>query len=67
MVVADVVVELKALPNVGAAERRQVVHYLKGTGRRLGLLINFGGPSLQFERVGGNASAWPTPSSSAAT
>jgi GxxExxY protein len=43
--------ELKALPQVGLKERRQVVHYLKATGLPLGLLLNFGEPSRHVERV----------------
>lgn len=47
----SIVVELKALPAIGKAEAAQLVHYLKATGNRLGLLLNFGAPSLEFRRV----------------
>lgn len=47
----SVVVELKALPAVGARERRQVAHYLKSTKMPLGLLLNFGEDSLHMERI----------------
>lgn len=47
----DVVVELKALPSIGRAEVSQLAHYLTATGKTLGILINFGADSLQFQRV----------------
>jgi GxxExxY protein len=47
---AEVVVELKALTQLGPAEEAQVLNYLKGTGYEVGLLINFGRPSLQTKR-----------------
>ncbi len=46
----SVVVELKALPALGAAEERQVINYLKAGRIGRGLLINFGGESLQYKR-----------------
>ena len=46
----DVVVELKALTQLGPVEEAQVLNYLKGTGYEIGLLINFGRPSLQSRR-----------------
>jgi len=46
-----IVVELKALPDMGPRERRQLRHYLNATGQRRGLLLNFGRPLPQFERV----------------
>jgi GxxExxY protein len=47
----EVVVELKALSSIGGAEEAQLIHYLKATGRRRGLLLNFGGASLQLQRI----------------
>lgn len=40
----SVVVELKALERVGGKEESQILNYLKATGIRVGLLINFGQP-----------------------
>src|SRR3954464_7342306 len=45
-----VVVELKALTQIGPVEESQVLNYLKGTGYETGLLLNFGRPSLHSKR-----------------
>ena len=37
-----IIVELKAVKEVSAEHRAQVFNYLKATGLRLGLLVNFG-------------------------
>ncbi len=46
-----VVVELKALGELSGRERAQVLNYLKATGLDVGLLINFGAGSLEYERL----------------
>jgi len=47
-----VIVELKALKELCDEHRSQVHNYLKATGYRLGLLVNFGQhPKLQYERI----------------
>jgi GxxExxY protein len=47
---ACVIVELKAIAELGAAHEAQLVNYLSATGIEIGLLLNFGGPSLDFRR-----------------
>lgn len=44
-------VELKARPSVSERDIWQLAQYLTATGRPVGLLINFGAPSLQSRRV----------------
>jgi GxxExxY protein len=51
-IVADqVVVEIKALHGLNNTHVAQVVGYLAVTGCPLGLLINFGGRSLEWRRI----------------
>ncbi len=46
-----IIIELKALPFIGKAEKKQTWHYLKGSQYRLALLVNFGKTELQVERI----------------
>ncbi|HVT88018.1 MAG TPA: GxxExxY protein [Tepidisphaeraceae bacterium] len=46
----SIVVELKAIKNLSGVERSQILNYLKATGFKRGLLINFGSASLEYER-----------------
>ncbi len=46
----EVVVEVKASSLTGPAEQAQVLNYLALSGHRLGLLLNFGRPSLEYKR-----------------
>ncbi|MEA3166043.1 MAG: hypothetical protein QOJ26_912 [Thermoplasmata archaeon] len=48
-----IIVELKALPSIGRAEVSQLAHYMRATNQTLGLLLNFGSTSLQYQRVVG--------------
>lgn len=47
-----IVVELKAVTDLTDEHRAQVHNYLKATGLRLGILVNFGHhPGVQLERI----------------
>ncbi len=46
-----IIVELKTVENIEKIHYAQLKHYLKATRVRLGLLINFGKPKLEFRRV----------------
>ncbi len=47
----SILVELKAVPIARPADLAQVINYLRASGLSRGLLINFGGSSLQFRRI----------------
>ena len=47
----DIILELKALSEMTGKEKSQVINYLKATGFQRALLINFGKPSLDYERI----------------
>ena len=50
LVDGKVVVELKAIKALTEGDEAQLLNYLKGTGHRVGLLLNFGAPSLEHKR-----------------
>ncbi len=47
-----IIIELKAVSKLCDEHRAQVINYLKATGYKLGLLVNFGHyPRLEYERL----------------
>ena len=53
MVVDGVVVELKAVSALNGAHIAQLLNYLKATGMKHGLLINFGSDKFECRKVAG--------------
>ena len=51
----EIIVELKALPEITGREKAQVINYLKAINIDRGLLLNFGSKSLQYLRL---ANTW---------
>jgi len=52
LIVNDLVlVELKAVKNLSPQHEAQVINYLQATGVEVGLLINFGNPTLVYKRL----------------
>jgi len=43
-------VEIKAISSLSGAEEAQLINYLKATGLKVGLLLNFGAKSLEHKR-----------------
>ena len=46
----EIIVEIKALNELSGIDEAQLINYLKATGLKVGLLINFGSKSLQHKR-----------------
>ncbi len=46
-----IILELKAVSELAPIHKQQALSYLKATGLQLVLLINFGAPRLQVERI----------------
>ena len=46
-----IILELKAVSSILPEHKAQIINYLKLSNLRLGLLLNFGSTSLQYERI----------------
>ncbi len=47
----EIIIELKAVKNINNSHLAQCINYLKATGKKLALLINFGNSRVQVKRV----------------
>jgi len=47
----SIIIELKALIELNSTHKSQLINYLKITGLKLGVLVNFGNKSLETKRV----------------
>jgi GxxExxY protein len=47
----EIIVEIKALNELSGIDEAQIINYLKATGLKVGLLINFGSKSLEHKRL----------------
>ena len=47
----EIIVEIKATSGLTSTDEAQVINYLKATNKKLGLLVNFGGESLEHKRL----------------
>ena len=45
-----VILEIKAISILSGVEEAQIINYLKATGLKIGLLLNFGSSSLEYKR-----------------
>jgi GxxExxY protein len=45
-----IILEIKALSQITTVETSQLINYLKASNYQIGLLLNFGAPSLQYKR-----------------
>lgn len=46
----EILVEIKALEQLSGIEESQIINYLKATGFKVGLLVNFGSKTLEYKR-----------------
>ncbi len=51
IVFGNIILEIKAASNIGDPHIKQTLNYLKASGLKLGIVINFGTPSLTYQRV----------------
>ena len=47
----QIIVDLKVIKQITDIERAQVINYLKITGMKVGLILNFKNPTLEWERL----------------
>jgi GxxExxY protein len=50
-IIEDVMLEVKAKSKLAPEDHAQTLSYLKASGYRVGLLVNFGGPKIDAKRL----------------
>ena len=50
----EILAEIKAISGLTGLEEAQLINYLKATGLKIGLLLNFGAKSLEHKRLAYN-------------
>jgi len=51
VVLDSIILEIKACSFIGEPHLKQTLNYLKASNLKLGIVINFGTPSLEYKRV----------------
>jgi GxxExxY protein len=51
LVEGTVIIEIKAVSALTGEHQSQVINYLKGTGKEVGLLVNFGRSKIEYKRL----------------
>ncbi len=46
-----IIVDTKTIERIGNTEKGQMINYLKITGLKIGLIINFKHPKLEWKRI----------------
>lgn len=46
-----IILELKTVSEISESHKAQALNYLKATGLRLAIILNFANPSLEYQRV----------------
>jgi len=46
-----IIVELKAAKSINMEDRRRLLSYLKATGKKVGLVVNFAKPTIEIKRL----------------
>ncbi|MFH0887924.1 MAG: GxxExxY protein [Planctomycetota bacterium] len=46
-----IILELKCAESINSIHKAQIINYLKATGMKLGIIINFAKPKLEYKRI----------------